>query len=101
MIIGIEASNIGSGGGITHLRELLASVQPKKYGIKKVEVWSRQRVLEQLPGKTMVNKKTQWFTGKRYLRTFILADFSVSPVWQKVMKYFSCRQEITCLIRVP
>ncbi|NCU31599.1 MAG: glycosyltransferase [Candidatus Moranbacteria bacterium] len=49
MILGIDASNIRSGGGLTHLKELLSHATPQDYGFSKVIVWSCRRTLEQLP----------------------------------------------------
>lgn len=39
MILGIDASNIKAGGGLTHLREMLTHADPIAYGITKVIVW--------------------------------------------------------------
>ena len=38
MILGIDASNIRAGGGVTHLRNLLQYGCPSDVGIKKVIV---------------------------------------------------------------
>ena len=35
MIIGIDASNVTSGGGLTHCLELLKTFKTNKHGIKK------------------------------------------------------------------
>jgi glycosyltransferase involved in cell wall biosynthesis len=48
MIVGIDASNIRSGGGFTHLRELLAAAQPQKHRIRKVIVWGGSATLDKL-----------------------------------------------------
>lgn len=57
MKIAIEASNIGSGGGITHLREVITFVEPGHFGIDKIEIWARKAVLSQLPSKVRLVKK--------------------------------------------
>ena len=49
MRIGIDASNIRSGGGVTHLVELLRGARPSDQGIRQVVVWSGRATLEQLP----------------------------------------------------
>ncbi len=49
MILGIDASNIRAGGGVTHLRNLLQSAGPEKEGIQKVIVWGGKNTLDQLP----------------------------------------------------
>ena len=49
MILGIDASNIRAGGGVTHLRNLLQYGCPSDVGIKKVIVLSGKKTLDQLP----------------------------------------------------
>ena len=39
MRIGIDASNIRSGGGISHLKNILLFAEPELYGLKKIIVW--------------------------------------------------------------
>ena len=48
MIVGIDASNIRVGGGVTHLVELLRAVDPHNYGFKQVIVWGGAETLHQL-----------------------------------------------------
>jgi glycosyltransferase involved in cell wall biosynthesis len=40
MRIGIDASNIRAGGGLTHLTEVLFNLFPAKFGIDKVIIWA-------------------------------------------------------------
>lgn len=49
MRLGIDASNLRAGGGVTHLREFLAAADPGEHGIGRVLVWGGARTLEQLP----------------------------------------------------
>lgn len=51
MRLGIDASNIRTGGGLTHLFELLNAAEPRKHGITRVTVWAGRQTLEPLPGK--------------------------------------------------
>jgi glycosyltransferase involved in cell wall biosynthesis len=44
-VVGIDASNIRSGGGVTHLSELLAAAEPKAQGVDGVVVWSNAKTL--------------------------------------------------------
>lgn len=53
--VGIDASNLRAGGGVTHLAELLAHAEPAKHGIDRVTVWSARATLERLPSR-------QWLT---------------------------------------
>lgn len=48
MKIGIDASNIRSGGGLTHLVELLRAVNPILYGIERIEIWGSTSTLNAL-----------------------------------------------------
>ena len=49
MILGIDASNLRGGGGITHLVNLLRSADPEKFNFKRVIVWGGRVPLENLP----------------------------------------------------
>lgn len=49
MILGIDASNIRMGGGLTHLVELLNSAEPAVKRFKKVIVWGASHTLSELP----------------------------------------------------
>lgn len=57
MKIGIDASNIGGGGGITHLKEILAYL-PSINGIEKITVFASQKVLSQIPDNQFIQKIT-------------------------------------------
>jgi glycosyltransferase involved in cell wall biosynthesis len=46
--IGIDASNLRSGGSITHLANLLAAGDPRAHGIERVVVWSWRGLAERL-----------------------------------------------------
>lgn len=48
MILGIDASNIRSGGGVTHLVELLRAATPADQGFERVVVWSGTATLAQI-----------------------------------------------------
>ena len=49
MRIGIDASNIRAGGGISHLKNILLFAEPERYGLKKIIVWGGKNPLEKLP----------------------------------------------------
>jgi glycosyltransferase involved in cell wall biosynthesis len=48
VILGIDASNIRFGGGVTHLLELLRAAQPQSHGFSRVLVWGGEATLSQL-----------------------------------------------------
>ena len=47
--IGIDASNIRSGGGLTHLIEILSHAKSSKHSFSKVFIWSNNRTLNKIP----------------------------------------------------
>ena len=55
MILGIDASNIHSGGGIEHLKNLLKFADPQSYGIKKILVWGGKIPIEKFPQNDLVD----------------------------------------------
>ncbi len=48
MHIGIDASNIREGGGVTHLVELLRAVDPSEHGIARITVWGGANTLKRI-----------------------------------------------------
>ena len=48
MILGIDASNIRFGGGITHLLELIRAAEPADHGFSKVILWSGRSTLDRI-----------------------------------------------------
>ena len=48
MRIGIDASNLRAGGGVTHLVELLRAADPHAYGFKQVIVWGGAATLSKI-----------------------------------------------------
>ena len=49
MRIGIDASNIRAGGGLTHLVEVLSALNPEEHGIERAVVWGGRATLDRLP----------------------------------------------------
>jgi glycosyltransferase involved in cell wall biosynthesis len=58
MIVGIDASNIRMGGGVTHLVELLRAVNPERYGFDKVVIWSSTSTLDKIEDRAWLIKRT-------------------------------------------
>ena len=56
--VGIDASNLRQGGGVTHLMELLAAANPLEQGIDEVVVWGGAQTLDRLPPKPWLTKCT-------------------------------------------
>ena len=55
-IIGIDAFNISSGGGLTHLREILTAIQDDDPRIKYIIVWGSKNLLAALDERAFLHK---------------------------------------------
>lgn len=78
MILGIDASNIRGGGGVTHLVELLKAANPTQYGFEKVYVWSGKYTLDRIENRSWLIKREEPFLNKSlpfrvYWQRFILS----------------------------
>lgn len=49
MILGINASRAKSGGAVAHLKGVLSTIDPSKYGITAVHIWGYRELLHVLP----------------------------------------------------
>ena len=56
MIIGIDASNIKEGGGVTHLVNLLKASNPKKHNFIKIVIWCNKQIYPLIPNKKWISK---------------------------------------------
>lgn len=54
----IDASNLRTGGGLTHLVELLGSVDPTAHGFERVFVWSSGATLAKIADRPWLTKRT-------------------------------------------
>lgn len=70
MILAIDASNIRSGGGLTHLKEILSNGDPTKYGIEKVFLWSSENTLKQIVERDWLVKKTHPWLNRSNIFSF-------------------------------
>lgn len=66
-VLGIDASNIRLGGGITHLIELLGSFDPSKSSFKKIIVWGNSSTLFQIPEFSWLEKISPTALNKNIL----------------------------------
>ena len=57
MILGIDAFNIRSGGGVTHIVEILSEVNPSKHGFEKVIIWGNVKVLNRIEDRDWLQKE--------------------------------------------
>src|SRR5256885_5157333 len=49
MRIGIDATNLRSGGSLTHIGELLTAARPELHGVTRVVIWGGRDVLARVP----------------------------------------------------
>jgi glycosyltransferase involved in cell wall biosynthesis len=56
MIVGVDASNLGPGGSMTHLTNLLAVAKPELHGISRFVVWGGTRNLARLADRPWLQK---------------------------------------------
>lgn len=59
MRLGVDASNLRAGGGVTHLVELLQAADPLRYGFSQVIVWSGQATLNRIEERPWLLKSYQ------------------------------------------
>jgi glycosyltransferase involved in cell wall biosynthesis/predicted dehydrogenase len=64
----IDASNIRSGGGVTHLVELLRNADAPAHGFDKVFVWGRAATLARIAERPWLVKRTAPVLERHYLR---------------------------------
>ena len=92
MILGIDASNIRSGGGLTHLIELLNVFNPQNCKYKKIIVWSSLKTLDKLNDKQWIVKRNHHYLNKNFL-------YQIFWQWKYLDK--QAKQENCSLIFVP
>lgn len=56
IVVGLDATNLRSGGGRTHLIELLRSAEPERHGFSKLIVWGSGDTLDRLPDEAWIQK---------------------------------------------
>ena len=78
LTIGIDATNLRRGGGVTHLVELLRAAQPAAYGIDRVVVWGGQPTLDALDDRSWLEKRNPTALDKGLLQRTLWQRFSLS-----------------------
>lgn len=68
MRLGIDASNLRAGGGVTHLVELLRAADPMAHGFQHVVIWASQATLARLEERSWLSKRTDPLLESHYLR---------------------------------
>ncbi len=80
MILGIDASNIRRGGGVTHLVELLRAADPVQFGFSKVVVWAGQQTIDQIEDRPWLAKAPQKALSGRVLSRVLWQRFKLSEM---------------------
>jgi glycosyltransferase involved in cell wall biosynthesis len=81
MILGIDASNLRRGGGITHLCELLRVAEPSIHGFNEIIVWGGRAILERIEDRPWLKKRhanilDRSFPFRIFWQVFLLSKVS-------------------------
>jgi glycosyltransferase involved in cell wall biosynthesis len=76
--IGIDATNLRAGGGVTHLMELLRAAQPADHGIEHVVVWGGKSTLKSLEDQSWLSKRNPSALDKGLLQRTLWQRFRLS-----------------------
>lgn len=74
LTIGIDASNISGGGGLTHLVELLRASDPASHGFGRLVLWSSRRTLSKLEPRPWLEMRHE---------PVLEAGFARRAMWQR------------------
>lgn len=92
LILGIDASNLSRGGGITHLRELLRHSNPQNYDFYQIILWGTNETLNMVEDKKwLIKKELNLFSNNLIFRMF----------WQKFILAKEARKYNCNLIFIP
>ena len=92
MRIGIDASNIRAGGGVTHLVELLRAAKPQEHVFEKVLVWSGAATLGRLEERPWLRKVHEPLLDRSLLYRLY---------WQRFILGRTARRESCDVLFVP
>ena len=83
MILGIDASNIRAGGGVTHLQKILEYAEPEIDNISQVMVWGGRIPLDQLPQKSWLDLRNISVLNKPLHRRLLWQQTELAKLAQK------------------
>ena len=78
LTIGLDATNLRRGGGVTHLIELLGAAEPTRQGISRVVIWGGMHTLAALPDKHWLEKSHPQELDKGLLQRILWQRFKLS-----------------------
>lgn len=68
--LGIDATNIRKGGGLTHLVEILSNINPRDFDFNCVYIWASKETLAKIPNRTWLIKRSHHWLDKTFLFSF-------------------------------
>ena len=91
-ILGIDATNIRRGGGVTHLRELLSLDDIQFSGFSKIIVWGNANTLSLIQDKFWLKKVSPWaLSSNLFIRFF----------WQTCMLGYAAKSNKCDVVLIP
>lgn len=78
IVLGIDATNLRAGGGLTHLSELLAEANPTEQGIERVVVWSGKPTLNALEDRPWLDKRHSPALDRGLLKRLLWQRYNLS-----------------------
>ena len=78
MHLGIDATNIRQGGGITHLVQILMAANPTNQGYSKITVWCSEHVAKKLPTKPWLFFRTNKLINGHAIGRLLFQHFLLS-----------------------
>lgn len=91
-VLGIDASNIRGGGGVTHLSELLRAAEPREFGCERVVVWAGTKTLDALDERPWLRGRTEPLLNRGLMHR---------AYWQRFLLRRRLREERCSLLFVP
>lgn len=90
--VGIDLSNIRSGGGVTHIKEILCSLNAEENNVKFVVVWGGDNTLNQLEDRPwLIKKRESWLNRSIIFRL----------IWQRFFLTKKVKNEKCDILFVP
>ncbi|MEB2781267.1 glycosyltransferase [Algoriphagus sp. C2-6-M1] len=83
MNIYIDATNVGGGGGVTHLKEILNDAHLSKSSFDNIYIYASSKVLKNLPNNSFIFKITHPFLNSNFLMRFIFQYFLFDKIVRK------------------
>lgn len=79
LIVGIDATNLRGGGGLTHLIELLRAAHPESYGIRRIVLWGGGSTLNAVENRLWLEKRNPAALDGGLIQRTLWQRFRLSP----------------------